>query len=733
MEGISLKPDTPYKYPGYYFVLLLLAAVISFWPLSFHIFSLKNDALNYFLPTRYLVSESFHRFELPLWTPYLNMGYPLHGDLQAGVWNPIVQLLSLFGHYTLYTLQLETLFYIFMSGAGMFFLLKHFQLHPHAALLGSVAYMLCGFNIDSAQFLNWIAGTAFLPFVILNYYRCITEKSLRYTIYTGFSLYLLFNCAYPAGFVITLYLLLFFFIFLTSPKFLSNIISNWKSYLAIHLTIAIVFILFSLPAIISYLQSLPLMERGSGAGLEAAMSNALHPFTLSTLTLPASAWKMPGITITDPLERNSWFGITALIFMIAAFVIKQPHRFARFSKWCIPIFLVFSFGEWGGLRLISYYLLPLMDSFRHPANAKMFTVFFSVILAAFTFHLFIIKAINFQVVKKAWWITLIFTFTVLIISFFFPADFFSMPNFASFISNANQSIMEKASLFTDTATFTDLVWVCCIFQFPFLFLLYRFIKKYQCKNILLISVINSVFFAAILQPFTVIKKDKAVAIQQLIKTQTVNGYPVPNIQKPLKDISADNEKFFNEIGCLSMYQKKTGRSDYRITPSNLLNQNNFWFNYKFRIYQFNFPVIYSVNKIGNQLDWESKQTDSAYRWAFRETKYVTAQATNYSDSVKIQLTEFKPGCIKGKIISSSTAAVVLLQNIYPRWKLYVDNQPQKIIKTNIAFMGFEVPNGEHQFSFQYQSSDLDIAFIVSTICILLLCIYKITEFRKKSV
>ncbi|HNA96987.1 MAG TPA: YfhO family protein, partial [Chitinophagaceae bacterium] len=87
----------------------------------------------------------------------------------------------------------------------------------------------------------------------------------------------------------------------------------------------------------------------------------------------------------------------------------------------------------------------------------------------------------------------------------------------------------------------------------------------------------------------------------------------------------------------------------------------------------------------------------------------------------------------GKIISSSTAAVVLLQNIYPRWKLYVDNQPQKIIKTNIAFMGFEVPNGEHQFSFQYQSSDLDIAFIVSTICILLLCIYKITEFRKKSV
>jgi hypothetical protein len=435
----------------------------------------KNDALNYFLPTRYLVSESFHRFELPLWTPYLNMGYPLHGDLQAGVWNPIVQLLSLFGPYTLYTLQLETLFYIFMSGAGMFILLKHFQLHPHAALLGSVAYMLCGFNIDSAQFLNWIAGTAFLPFVILNYYRCITEKSLRYAIYTGFSLYLLFNCAYPADFIITLYLLLFFYIFLTSPKFLSNIKSNWKSYLAIHLTIAIVFILFSLPAIISYLQSLPLMERGSGAGLEAAMSNALHPFTLSTLTLPASAWKMPGITITDPLERNSWFGITAFIFMIAAFVIKQPNRFARFSKWSIPVFLVFSFGEWGGLRLISYYFLPLMDSFRHPANAKMFTIFFAVILSAFTFHLFIIKAINFQVVKKHGGLRLYLRSRFLLF-LSFSLLIFSGPNFASFISSAKQSIMEKASLFTDTATFTDLVWFVVFFNFLFVFAI-SFYKK----------------------------------------------------------------------------------------------------------------------------------------------------------------------------------------------------------------------------------------------------------------
>ena len=119
IPNIDNKP--PFYHPlPYYLLLLLLICVAAYWHVSFYVFSLKNDALNYFLPVRHLVSESYHNNILPLWTPYLNLGYPLHGDMQSGVWNPFVQLFSFFSPYTLYMLHLETLLYIFLSGAGIY-------------------------------------------------------------------------------------------------------------------------------------------------------------------------------------------------------------------------------------------------------------------------------------------------------------------------------------------------------------------------------------------------------------------------------------------------------------------------------------------------------------------------------------------------------------------------------------------------------------------------------------
>ena len=106
--------------------ILLCCCLIAWWPLTFDVFSLKNDALNYHLAIRYQISETISNGYLPFWTPYLNFGYPLHGDMQSGIWNPVVQIISLFGPYTLKTLQHEFLFYIYLSGAGMFFLLKYF-------------------------------------------------------------------------------------------------------------------------------------------------------------------------------------------------------------------------------------------------------------------------------------------------------------------------------------------------------------------------------------------------------------------------------------------------------------------------------------------------------------------------------------------------------------------------------------------------------------------------------
>ena len=75
-------------------LLLLLVAVVIYWPVSFMVLSLKNDAINYFLAVRDNLSEAIHEGFSPWWSTYINLGYPLHGDMQSGVWNPFVLLLS---------------------------------------------------------------------------------------------------------------------------------------------------------------------------------------------------------------------------------------------------------------------------------------------------------------------------------------------------------------------------------------------------------------------------------------------------------------------------------------------------------------------------------------------------------------------------------------------------------------------------------------------------------------
>ncbi|MBK8952148.1 MAG: hypothetical protein IPM85_07525 [Chitinophagaceae bacterium] len=94
------------------------------------------------------------------------MGYPVHGDVQSGVWNPIVILMSLIRKYDIYWLQIETIIAIIIAGISMYHLLTYLKINRKVVLLVSAAYMLNGFIADSGQFINWICALHFLPFCI---------------------------------------------------------------------------------------------------------------------------------------------------------------------------------------------------------------------------------------------------------------------------------------------------------------------------------------------------------------------------------------------------------------------------------------------------------------------------------------------------------------------------------------------------------------------------------------
>src|SRR5688572_8010726 len=102
------------------FFFFLLTSILFLWPISFCILSLKNDALTYYYPVRTLISDALNNGELPLWTPFINMGYPLHADMQSGAWNPIIWIFSFLTQYTLAAFHYELIFYFTLAGLGFY-------------------------------------------------------------------------------------------------------------------------------------------------------------------------------------------------------------------------------------------------------------------------------------------------------------------------------------------------------------------------------------------------------------------------------------------------------------------------------------------------------------------------------------------------------------------------------------------------------------------------------------
>ena len=718
-----------------FLLALLVICLISYWPLTFHVFSLKNDAVNYFLPVRYQVSQSIYNGIFPLWSPYFNLGHPLHGDLQSGVWNPIVQIFSLFGPYSLYTLEIETLLYIFLGGVGMYFLLRYYSIHPLVNLLCAAAYMLCGFNSDSGQFLNWISGSAFLPFVILFYHKLLRTPSVYSACLFSFFFWLLFSTAYPGEFIIITYGLLAMLLvkIATLPK--HNRVQYIKKTAGPHVISMLIFAILALPAILSFKQYLPLVERGAGASYRAAMSNPMHPVLTISYVAPMATADSTIFRKTDGLERNSWFGLFTFIFFISALTSKAKNKYFTYFKFGFIISFIFSLGELGGLRIIAYYALPLMNSFRHPAMCKLFSIFFGVLLAAFYLNEHIQQPATDKKYIKVFRI-LIFVFAGLgILALVNIGNIYKA--IGIFINNpvTAHSISILLKSFKNELNLYNLLLINLLIQLPFLYLFYRFaIKKFQLKKIVYVSVLNCMVHALIFTFFTIVKKDSAQHIQAVLNAHTRNDYPMPSLTVSLQQNSEDGMKYFKEVGALNMYNKKIGRSRYRVTPSNLLVQNNFWLDSALHKKIMQYTLMYQPDTACNLTDTMAKLSQTTKKIVFSADSACINQVNrNTGARIDYSLDEFTPNSFHFTCNAADSAFLVLCQSQYPFWHATIDGKETQIVPVNRSFMGVTIPAGKHTLHFDFKANHIIIAAIISFITTLLLLIYVAFTIRKRSI
>src|SRR5687768_4484652 len=157
----------------------LLILFVAYLPVSTFLFFIKNDAFSGYFPPKFFMSESIHAGYLPLWNPYINYGLPQYGDMSASYWNPLTWLIASTVGYNAWTLTLEILFYILLSGVGMYRLTRKFTSIKKVAILAGIAYMCCGYNVGHLQHLNWLSGAAFLPWCVYAYSNLAERFSLK--------------------------------------------------------------------------------------------------------------------------------------------------------------------------------------------------------------------------------------------------------------------------------------------------------------------------------------------------------------------------------------------------------------------------------------------------------------------------------------------------------------------------------------------------------------------------
>jgi hypothetical protein len=716
MTAYLIKQSNNEHYKNYF--LLFVICLLAYWPLTFGIFSVKNDAIHYFLPNRFNISEALRNGELPLWSPYIYLGYPIHGDMQSGAWNPIVWLFSIIGRYDLTLFHFEHLLYIFLGGAGIYKLTNRLYQHPQTSLLVAASYMLSGFMLGG-QLINWLASAAFFPFVIHYFLQSCSSPSWKNPAQTGVALYLMLTAGYPSFFIITCYILILLLIIrcFELVRQGDGKDMNWKKIFLNQLLIVVVFITLSLPAIISFLDLLPYYQRGGGTTYAEVLMNSFEWQHFISFFFPSSIGANNISSGTDVTMRNMYIGILPLIAMIAF-----PPTLNRKNLLLISLALfsiLFAAGDTTPLRKLCYKIVPLMDTFRHPAQMRLFTIFSIVLLVAPGIKKLLEKESSAISIKKINSIMLIAGGIIAIASLI---SFFQSGILKNFSDLVNIGIKQSLKNLLSSVTLSDAILVNSLLQLGFIILLLFSIKRKKKKslNISLIHIINLIVMAQFVLPLTLVSKTSSSEINNLIHSSP-KGFPTTNLEKPITQNSADATLYLDKIGISYFYNKKIGISTITNNPSFLQQQDSFIQNRLLYNYVATRPVVYIANKKINIADtsYIADSCDVAFG-NFLSTYTDTSSCLNRTSPIVENLSS---NSFQVKLTTIKDAMLVLSQNYHHRWKAYVDDKPTKIEKVNMSFIGVDVPAGEHMVEFVFKNTTVSIALWGQAATLLLLIIF----------
>jgi len=143
-----------------------------------------SDLLDNNLPPRVFLGRHLRAGTFPLWVPGAYTGLPLLPQGEAAAANPLTWLL--FGLLDAATaINVSVALHLLVAGLGTVLLARRLGASPSGAVVGGLAYMLCGFSVGHVKHLNLHHAAAWVPVVLWAADRVLESPGWRRALLLG--------------------------------------------------------------------------------------------------------------------------------------------------------------------------------------------------------------------------------------------------------------------------------------------------------------------------------------------------------------------------------------------------------------------------------------------------------------------------------------------------------------------------------------------------------------------
>ena len=325
----------------------------------------------------------------PLWQPWSFSGMPtveaftyLNGLYYPGM------LLGIIG---IDGLLLQLLHFVF-AGLGGFVLLRYFRLPDTAAFLGGAAFLMTPYMITMFVYGHGsqLMTAAYMPWIVWAALRLLQNMQPAdmgmLALLVGFQL--------QRGHVQIAYYtwLLLFLLLLMTIAWGEPVLRYVRKYTMFFAALGIALAL-SAVVYLPVFEYTPFSVRGAGSGGGAAYGYAtmwsMHPCEFITYLLPG-AFGFGGITYWGEMpftDYPNYAGLVVLFLAVAGFILERDQAFVRFLGVSLVVMVLLSFGKYfSPVYDFFYHTVPFFNRFRVPSMALIVVSLNLALLAGFGLH-----------------------------------------------------------------------------------------------------------------------------------------------------------------------------------------------------------------------------------------------------------------------------------------------------------------------------------------------------------